>query len=139
MIVGICLFGGDIRLFADGRLPPMQSDSLGRTQRRNNIVPCPESIVQGLSNRRVFSCTANAVQEESMQRGSLSKVERKLGPAVWQFRWSDKGPQGQRIYRKRVIGTVEEYEDAESARRFVRGLFPELTHRSEEHTSELQS
>ena len=62
-----------------------------------------------------------------MQRGSLIKVERKLGPAVWQFRWSDKGPQGQRIYRKRVIGTVDEYEDAEAARRFVKGLFSELT------------
>ena len=63
-----------------------------------------------------------------MQRGSLIKIERKLGPAVWQFRWSDKGPQGKRIYRKRVIGTVEEYEDAEAARRFVKGLFSELTY-----------
>ncbi len=63
-----------------------------------------------------------------MQRGSLIKIERKLGPAVWQFRWSDKGPQGKRIYRKQVIGTVEEYEDAEAARRFVKGLFSELTH-----------
>lgn len=26
-----------------------------------------------------------------MHRGSLIKVERKLGSAVWQFRWSDKG------------------------------------------------
>ncbi len=61
-----------------------------------------------------------------MQRGSLIKVERKRGRAVWQFRWSDKGSEGQRIYRKRVIGTVDEYEDAEAARRFVKGLIAEL-------------
>jgi integrase len=57
-----------------------------------------------------------------MQRGSLIKSERKHGPAVWQFRWSDKGPDGQRIYRKRVIGTVDEYVGAEAARDSVRGL-----------------
>lgn len=63
-----------------------------------------------------------------MQRGSIIKVERKQGPAVWQFRWSDKGPEGKRIYRKRVIGTVDEYEDADAARRFAKGLCSELTH-----------
>jgi integrase len=57
-----------------------------------------------------------------MQRGSLIRSERKHGPAVWQFRWSDKGPDGQRIYRKRVIGTVDEYAGAEAARHSVRGL-----------------
>jgi len=59
-----------------------------------------------------------------MQRGSLIRCERKYGPAVWQFRWSDKGPDGQRIYRKRVIGTVDEYAGTEGARRSVRGLLP---------------
>jgi integrase len=57
-----------------------------------------------------------------MQRGSLIQKERKQGPAVWQFRWSDKGPDGRRIYRKRVIGTVEEYVSAEVARHAVKGL-----------------
>jgi integrase len=57
-----------------------------------------------------------------MQRGSLIQRERKNGPAVWQFRWSDKGPDARRIYRKRVIGTVEEYVSAEAARHAVKGL-----------------
>jgi hypothetical protein len=57
-----------------------------------------------------------------MQRGSLIRCERKHGPAVWQFRWPDKVPDARRIYRKRVIGTVEEYVSAEAARHAVTGL-----------------
>jgi integrase len=41
-----------------------------------------------------------------MQHGSLAMVNRKDGPAVWQFRWSEKDLQGSRVQRKRVIGTV---------------------------------
>jgi hypothetical protein len=41
-----------------------------------------------------------------MQRGSLVKAEQKNGPDVWQFRWSEKGGDGRRVYRKRVIGTI---------------------------------
>ncbi len=40
-----------------------------------------------------------------VQQGSIIKAERKHGPAVWQFRWSETGSQGQRVYRKRVVGT----------------------------------
>ena len=40
-----------------------------------------------------------------MQLGSPARVSRKEGPAVWQFRWSEKGLHGTRIQRKRVIGT----------------------------------
>ena len=46
-----------------------------------------------------------------MQRGSLALVSRKEGPAVWQFRWSEKDLNGARVHRKRVIGTVERYPD----------------------------
>jgi hypothetical protein len=53
-----------------------------------------------------------------MQRGSLVKVERKNGPDVWQFRWSEKGGDGGRVYRKRVIGTIEQYSDAAEAQQF---------------------
>jgi hypothetical protein len=42
-----------------------------------------------------------------MQRGSLAIVSRKEGPAVWQFRWSEKDLQRDRVQRKRVIGTVD--------------------------------
>jgi len=30
----------------------------------------------------------------------------KYTPDVWQFRWSEKTPNGRRVYRKRVIGTL---------------------------------
>lgn len=61
-----------------------------------------------------------------MQRGSLIKSNRKCGPDVWQFRWSEKGPQGKRVYRKRVIGTVEHYSDVDAAWRAVIGLVSEI-------------
>jgi integrase len=50
-----------------------------------------------------------------MQRGSLVKAERKNGPDVWQFRWSEKGGDGRRVYRKRGIGTIENYSNAAEA------------------------
>lgn len=51
-----------------------------------------------------------------MQQGSVIMSERKHGPTVWQFRWSETGAHGQRVYRKRVVGTVEEYPNAEAVR-----------------------
>lgn len=61
-----------------------------------------------------------------MQYGSLIKSNRKYGPDVWQFRWSEKGPQGKRVYRKKVIGTVKDYSDPEAAYRAVAGLLLEI-------------
>ena len=52
-----------------------------------------------------------------MQQGSVILTNRKFGPDVWQFRWSEKDRSGRRIYRKRVIGTVKQYPDAQAARR----------------------
>jgi len=57
-----------------------------------------------------------------MQNCSLIRKNRKRGPDVWFLRWSDKSASGKRIYRKRAIGTVDEYPDSESARQAVRGL-----------------
>ena len=57
-----------------------------------------------------------------MQQGSVIKSERKYGPAVWQFRWSETGAHGQRVYRKRVVGTVEEYPNSEAVRLAFKGL-----------------
>lgn len=54
-----------------------------------------------------------------MQRGSLAMVSRKEGPAVWQFRWSEKDLHGIRVQRKRVIGTIERYQDEDAARSAV--------------------
>jgi hypothetical protein len=51
-----------------------------------------------------------------MQQGSIIQATRKRGPDVWQLRWSEKDGSGRRIYRKRVIGTVRQYPDAQAAR-----------------------
>jgi hypothetical protein len=61
-----------------------------------------------------------------MQRGSLEMVSRKEGPAVWQFRWSEKDLHGIRVQRKRVIGTVERYQDEGAARSAVTILLQEI-------------
>jgi hypothetical protein len=37
----------------------------------------------------------------------------------WQFRWSEKGGVGRRVYRKRVIGTIEQYSDAAEAQQLA--------------------
>jgi len=64
--------------------------------------------------------------EAGMQQGSLIRRYRKRGPDVWQFRWAERGPFGKRIYRRRVIGTVCQYPDADSARKSVAGLLTEI-------------
>jgi hypothetical protein len=46
----------------------------------------------------------------------LIRKNRKKGPDLWLLRWSDKSTSGKRIYRKRPIGTVDEYPDFESVR-----------------------
>jgi len=57
-----------------------------------------------------------------MQQGSAILTGRKFGPDVWQFRWSEKDRSGRRIYRKRVIGTVQQYPDAQAAREMATAL-----------------
>ncbi len=64
-----------------------------------------------------------------LQQGSIIRAERKHGPAVWQFRWSETGPQGQRVYRKRVVGTIEDYADSEAVRVAFRSLIAKSTSR----------
>lgn len=61
-----------------------------------------------------------------MQRGFMQRVCRKRGPNVWQFRWSETGPNGKRKHHKKVVGTVEQYADEHSARRAVVGLITEI-------------
>lgn len=61
-----------------------------------------------------------------MQRGSLVRSKRKHGPDVWQFRWSERGPNRKRVYRRRVIGTVEQYQDEGAARGAVAVLVSEI-------------
>jgi integrase len=62
----------------------------------------------------------------TMQHGSLTTKSRLEGPDVWQFRWSEKGPNGKRIYRKRVIGTIKEFPNQDAARNAVASLITEV-------------
>ena len=57
-----------------------------------------------------------------MQQGSVILTGRKYGPDVWQFRWSEKDRSGRRIYHKRVIGTIQQYPDAQAAREMTTAL-----------------
>jgi integrase len=56
----------------------------------------------------------------------MKRNSRKRGPDVWQFRWSESGPDGKRLYHKKIVGTVEQYSDEVAARRSVVGLVSEL-------------
>lgn len=76
-----------------------------------------------------FFLTAIAAEEIYMQQGSLIRSERKRGPDVWQFRWSEKGTNGQRVCRKRIVGTVDQYPDPAAAHQLVAGIIATPTSR----------
>ena len=61
-----------------------------------------------------------------MQHGCMERLNRKRGPEVWQFRWSVTGPEGKRLYHKKIVGTVEQYRDETAVRRAVVGLLSEI-------------
>jgi len=65
-----------------------------------------------------------------MQQASVIQTSRKGGPSVWEFRWSEKDRNGRRKYRKRVIGTVGQYEDAAAVRHAASALISEVNLRS---------
>jgi len=75
-----------------------------------------ESFLAGGAQKMNTASTRRTGQERHMQQGSVILTGRKFGPDVWQFRWSEKDRSGRRIYRKRVIGTVQQYPDAQAAR-----------------------
>ena len=81
-----------------------------------------KAMISDLTTEKIQLRRLCAGQEDSMQQGSVIMSERKHGPAVWQFRWSETGAQGQRVYRKRVVGTVEEYPNSEAVREAFKGL-----------------
>jgi integrase len=61
-----------------------------------------------------------------MQHGCIERLNRKRGPQVWQFRWSEISVDGKRLHHKKVVGTVEQYPDENAARRAVGGLVSEI-------------
>jgi hypothetical protein len=52
------------------------------------------------------------------------------------FRWSEKDTDGKRIYRKRVIGTVEEFPDSEAARCSIAKLIATVNSASPQSVTE---
>ena len=52
------------------------------------------------------------------QSGSLSREMRKAGPAVWIFRWRENATEA-RVYRKVVVGTIEQFPTKTAAKRAV--------------------
>jgi integrase len=61
-----------------------------------------------------------------MQNGSIIRRARKKHSDIWQFRWWEKTAEGNRVYRRRVIGTVDQIPDKEAARKAARLLVPDL-------------
>ncbi|WP_263367958.1 N-terminal phage integrase SAM-like domain-containing protein [Edaphobacter bradus] len=56
------------------------------------------------------------------QGGSLEHVPRAKGPHVWVYRWREQQPDGRRVQKKRVIGTLDRHPTLAAARRAVEGL-----------------
>jgi hypothetical protein len=61
-----------------------------------------------------------------MQNGSVIRRARKKHSDIWQFRWWEKTVEGNRVYRRKVIGTIEQIPDIEAARKAARILVPDL-------------
>src|SRR5580704_2982272 len=63
------------------------------------------------------------MQRTRIQRGGVNLDVSSSGKQVWVFRWRETRPDGRRVPRKRVIGTLEEYptkKAAENAARIFR-------------------
>ena len=60
------------------------------------------------------------------QTGSLQRVKRKLGEAVWIFRWYEVQLDGTKRYRKSVIGSVLEYKTQAEAQKAADSLRLEI-------------
>ena len=56
------------------------------------------------------------------QRGYLRLGHRKTRPACWEFLWWDNVPEGRRVRRKAIIGTVRQYPNVEDAWQASNGL-----------------
>lgn len=56
------------------------------------------------------------------QHGCISREGRSNGPDAWVFRWRETSPSGQRINRKVVVGTVEQYSTRSAAQKAADAL-----------------
>src|SRR3974377_171736 len=55
---------------------------------------------------------------ERFQDGSITREARKIGPAVWVFRWREYTPEG-RARRKVIVGSVAEFPTKALAKKAV--------------------
>ena len=129
---------------APGRLSPMLVQPPLAPKHRRLLSPKDSSLVLLMVSEelalteisipgRTFLLRRRSTQEVRMQRGSLVKSKRKQGPEVWQFRWSEKGPNTKRVYRRRVIGT-DAGDHAREARGASSCTFPRVPSGADRHT-----
>jgi integrase len=60
-----------------------------------------------------------------MQNGSLIETKRRNGQSVWEFRWRDR-TSGKAVYRRIVLGTVEQFKTEADARKIAEGIVLEI-------------
>jgi hypothetical protein len=56
------------------------------------------------------------------QNGCISLIKNGSGNLVWVFRWKQSLPDGKRVPRQKVIGTLERYKDKAAAEKAAAGL-----------------
>jgi integrase len=62
------------------------------------------------------------MQRTRIQRGGVNRDISSSGKEVWAFRWRETRPDGRRVPRKRVIGTLEEYPTKKAVENAARGF-----------------
>ncbi len=62
----------------------------------------------------------------SYQEGSVERVHRAKGPDQWVYRWWSTTPEGKRLHRSKVIGSIERYPTLTAARRAVQNFRAEV-------------
>jgi integrase len=53
------------------------------------------------------------------QEGTPDRVKRAKGPDVWVYRWREPSPDGKRVQRKRVVGTVTKLKTLTEAKKSI--------------------
>ena len=71
---------------------------------------------------RIFYGSPLRSQEEINATWKPDKKRSQTWPGCLAVSMAEKGGNGRRVYRKRVIGTVDQYSDAVEARRIATGI-----------------
>ena len=77
-----------------------------------------------------------AKHRQSFQHGSLTIEDRANGSPVWVFRWRETAADGERVRRKAIVGTKDEYPTKAKAERAAASLRLDIT---QEHPERLKS